>query len=499
MNGVQKEYVNFVKISKEIAYVQSAISLLEWDMETQMPPSASDARAQVIAHISQNILQKMMSKEYTYSLLALKEAIDYAELPNGQVGNVLQAITQYERMRAIPADLLLEITKTCASAHHVWARAKVTNDFNIFAPTLTRIVELARARGRILNPAHPYDACIQDFEPGMTSIEIEKIFTPLQVSLSDLVRRIQNSKIKINAHTHKFGATQDWQHQFCQKVATAIGFNFSRGRLDESAHPFSTCIHPDDLRITKTTNPNNVWEAVYSTIHEVGHAKYRSGLSTENFGLPAGSIFSSALDESQARLWEVMIGQGKPFSEFITKFACSPWFKKTNHEFYRSINAVCPGLRRVDSDEVTYNLHIILRFQIERELIEGRLEVKDIRDAWHELMREYLELDVLNDAYGVLQDVHWSAGLFGYFPSYTLGNIYAAEQYCKIQKDIPDCEKLISQGIYTHIDNWLQYNIWQYGSMYDASDIITWAIGKKPNAAIFIQYLEKKYGELYEL
>jgi carboxypeptidase Taq len=403
----------------------------------------------------------------------------------------------FRRQKKLPESFVRELAEVSSSAQTTWARAREKNDFKLFLPALRKIIELKQKEAKYVGfTDSPYDALLETYEPGMSTVEVSKILNDLKDFLVPFLATLTKTAQKKTAKTHGHFPI-DRQHAFNQSIAAKLGFDFGAGRLDKSTHPFTTNFHPNDVRITTRYREDDVLYSIPSTVHETGHALYEQGLMAEHFGTPLGESVSLGIHESQSRLWENMIGRSRPFWKhfypILQKEFPVPFRKLTFDEFYRTQNVVTPSFIRTEADEVTYNLHIILRFEIEKELIEGSIDPVDLPKIWNAKMKQYLGIDVPSDREGVLQDVHWSAGLFGYFPTYSLGNLYAAQLWYQMQKEIPNLQKSIAAGKFADIREWLRVKIHRQGKAYSATELIKKITGEYPNSRYFSDYLREKY------
>lgn len=488
----------------EIAYLGSAVAVLNWDRETNMPPKGSDARALSISHLSAVIHDKFIKIDEDELLTDLKKQLDADALPKEDAIIVRETWRSYERERKLPEDFVKELAETASKAQAVWVDARAKSDFKLFLPWLKKVIRLKKKEAEFVGYKHsPYDALLDYHEPSMTVQKTTDVLNELKNFLIPFAAKIKNSKIKIKTETIKGRFPIEKQVAFNKKIAEKIGFDFKSGRIDQSAHPFSISFHPSDARITTRYDEKNIMYSVGSTIHETGHALYEQGLPANHFGTPLAESVSYGIHESQSRLWENMIGKSlgfwRHFYPRLKKDFPAPFKNIPLQQFYESINCVRPSLIRTDADEATYNLHIILRFEIEKEIMENKIDVKDLPEIWNKKMKDYLGVIPPNDKMGVLQDVHWSMGGIGYFPTYSLGNLYAAQFYDKMSNDIADIDGQISLGRFDDIKNWLRKNIYSAGKTYTASELIKKVTGEEPNSRYFSDYLEKKYKKIYKI
>lgn len=499
MNKLDETYLAFVRMRREIAYLRSSQALLDWDMTTMMPRQGALGRGTATAAIAGVVHERSVAPAYQDALRLLKEADDLGFFRYPESKNIRHAYAELERDLKVPAELVRVLADACSVGYHDWTKAKEEKDFTIFRPSLERIVRLSREKGNLLDPACPYDGLIAEFEPGATSAWLESVLTPLRVFLTGFLGKVLASPHAPDPKLARFAATKEWQLAFCRRLAEDLGYGPAHGRLDESEHPFSDRIHPGDLRITTKVYGDHLLDAVYSTVHEVGHAFYEGGLPQDGFGLATGRYASFGLHEANSRLWEIMIGHGRPFISFLASLLGSHGIKTDAETLYRAKNAIKPGLRRLEADEVTYNLHICLRFELEREIFAGRLEVGDLPEAWNAKTLGSLGLKVTDDAVGCLQDGHWADGTFGYFPTYGLANLYDAQLYEGMSRDVAYLERGVSSGDFAPVRAWLSDKVWRHGATRDTLDIVERATGEKVSSLPFIQYIEKKYGEIYRL
>lgn len=486
----------------ELTHLSSATALLHWDLETYMPSEGGAVRGKTISILSALVHEKFTSPEFESLITELKGASDAGLLSEEESCVVREVWRDFSREKKLPKEFVEDLSQTTSDAHHVWADAKNKSDFTLFLPTLKKIISLKRRQADYYGyDRSPYDALLDGFEQDTTIQDIDPLFTELKNFLIPFIKQIGDAGEKTRDDLFNGDFDISKQRELCKDVLDQIGFSFAKGRLDEAAHPFTQGFHPSDVRITTRYDQHNVFYSLLSTIHEAGHAFYDMGLSEEHFGLPLGESLSLGIHESQSRLWENHIGRGRPFwmhmyPRLQTVFP-KPFADISFNDFYAHLNRVTPSFIRTESDEVTYNMHIIIRLEIEREIIEGSLEVESIPEVWNQKVKQYLGIDVPDDAHGCLQDVHWSGGMFGYFPTYSLGNLYAAQLYGAASRDILNLEEEISRGSFTHLREWLRTRVHVHGRRYAQDALIQKATGEKLNAQHFIDYITKKYSHLY--
>lgn len=471
--------------------------LLNWDQETQMPPRGVEQRAEQCAAVA----SARHALAVDPAVAEWVEALRGVDLGPEAAVNVAEAERMHRRATRLPATLEADLARVTARAQTVWQEARAANAFGDLAPVLGRVVALKREEAACL--AEPgvmgYDALLAEFEPGMTSAELASIFGRLRPGLTSLRTRIAGSGWRMP----KFqgGFAKGGQIALARRLGDVFGYDWDAGRLDLAAHPSSSGSN-GDVRITTRVDETDPRECLYSTIHELGHAVYEQGLDPAQAMLPAGLFASMGVHESQSRLFENQLGRSRAFCEWLV-LALGAQFGATGvdmpESLYAAVNAVETGFIRTDADEVHYNLHVMLRFDLERALIGGDLEVADLETAWNERFLADFGIPVPEPRLGVLQDVHWPAGLFGYFPTYTLGNIYAAELHVALREAIPDLDSLLARGDLRPMVRWLGEHVHRRGRLRAPRVLIAEAIGHEPNEAALLDYLERKYGALYTL
>ncbi|MCU0660197.1 MAG: carboxypeptidase M32 [Candidatus Pacebacteria bacterium] len=485
----------------EIAHLSSALALLHWDQEVHMPKKGGASRALVIAELTGLIHQKLVALDVDRVLTKLQLAVKKGTLKGKDKVIVLETARTFERERKLPEAFVRDMAETISKAQSVWATARAQNNFTLFRPWLEKIVALKRKEATYVGyRASPYDALLDAFEPDMTTQEAARILHDLKdflVSfLKELQSRPQAAKQRLSLKA-TFPIAE--QKKFNAVLASEIGFDLAAGVIEESTHPFTTNFHPHDVRFTTRYRTDDIIHAIGSTIHEAGHGLYEQGLPAEHFGTPLAEAVSLGVHESQSRMWENMIGKSKPFWRYfypkLKKQFPEAFGKITLEDFYHAINRVTPSLIRTEADEVTYNLHIIIRFEIEKELIEGSIAVRDVPLIWQSKVKEYLGISVKDDAHGALQDVHWSAGLFGYFPTYTFGNLYAAQFFAAMERELP-VTALLAKGTFGPVREWLRKHIHSHGKRYTAGALVKKVTGEPLNSRYFADYLKKKYRDI---
>ena len=476
--------------------LEAAAELLEWDQEVNMPDAATEARARQVATLS-TLAHQHFTDERTGGLLSgLKLSPD-----SWQASLVEVAREDFERERKIPAELVNALAEASGRAKAAWRQAREDDDFALFAPHLDSIVALCIEKAQAIGYRdHPYDALLDIYEPGMTTAQVRGLFDKLRNSLVPIVQTIAARPAPNDAYLFQTSDTQaQWDYGI--KILRAIGYDLSKGRQDKSAHPFSTSFSINDVRITTRLHANNLCSGLFSTLHEAGHGMYEQGVDAKLEGTLLARGTSLGMHESQSRLWENQIGRSLPFwrrfyPSLQTAFP-DVLRKVTLEQFYHGINKVTASPIRVESDEVTYNLHIMLRFEIEQLLIEKAVTVAELPDLWRAKMQQYLGIEPATDAEGVLQDIHWSLGAIGYFPTYALGNLMSAQIFACARQAIPDMNRQIAGGEFGQLGEWLRANIHHWGRRRKAGDLIKSLTGESLTAKPWLDYIRQKYGEIY--
>ena len=481
--------------------INAAAHVLEWDQETYMPSGAAEARAHQIATLRQLAHERFISEEMGDLLREAKEDLNGVEILDNDAALVRVTMKDFEKAQKLPGDLVAEMARTVSQAKQAWKEARETNTFTTFAPLLERLIALniqkADAYG---HDGTAYDALLDEYEPGMKTAEVEQIFSSLRDDLVPLVHKIKESAEPDNGFLFEhFDHQKQWD--FGIEVIKDFGYDFDRGRQDLSAHPFTTSFSITDVRLTTRIHEQYFPTGLFGTLHEAGHGLYEQGISLDLMRTPLAEGTSLGLHESQSRLWENLVGRSYGFwTHYYPKLqALFPerLSDKSLDTFYKAVNKVSPSLIRVEADEVTYNLHIMLRFQLENALIGGDLNVHDLPEAWNTLMQEYLGLTPGTDSDGVLQDIHWSLGVFGYFPTYALGNLMSTQLFNQIRNDVTDVEQQIASGHFGELLSWLRTHVHHYGRKLTASEILQRATGESLSSESWVAYVEEKYSAIY--
>jgi len=493
----------FKELEEKLSHYRSILALVQWDMETGAPKQGVPYMASAMGSLSTEVFRIMTSEEMGECLQVLTEETNKAEWDLRTSASLREAKRSYEQSKKIPEKLYSEFVVLTANAQSIWAEAKKTDNYSLYEPTLQRIIEINREFTQCYGyHEHPYDALLDLYEPGYTVGVLDPLFSNLKDRTLSLLQRIQASLNKPREDIFGQGFDKQKQKEFCYHLLPKLGFNLEAGVLGESAHPFATGISLRDVRIT-TRYIDDVRSSVLSVIHETGHALYEQGIDPELEGTFLRDGASMGIHESQSRFLENMVGRSREFWTSLypdlQKTFLGELQQVSLEDFYRSLNIVEPSLIRTEADELTYNLHIMIRYELEKAMIQGDINAKDLPEIWNSKMREYLGVVPPTNAEGVLQDIHWSFGEFGYFPSYTLGNLYSAQIYHVIQQQIPEFHQLLTQGNLLPIREWLREQIHQYGKTYTPGELIEKISGEKLNADYLIQYFEEKFSKVYQI
>jgi len=493
-------YNNYVEKVQKMADVGNSISLMSWDQETYMPKGGEALRSRQIATLA-GILHEMKTADDYGDIL--QQLSNDKSLDFKQKRNIEESLKSYKKAKKFTTDFVVKRARTSSECFQAWVKARKANDFSIYQPYLEKMVALKREETEILGyDDHPYTALLDQFEPGMTTTEVDELFADVKKELKGFVQQIFNAQqVEDNWLYKKYDTKVQWD--FGMDLLRDIGYDLHHGRQDVSAHPFTTGFGSHDIRVTTRLDENDFQEMCWGTLHEGGHALYEQGLPINEYGLPSGNAISLGIHESQSRLYENNLGRGidfwrKHYPKLQQLFPDN--LKDVSLEdFYKSFNMVKPSLIRTSADELTYHFHIMIRFEIEKALIEGSLEVADIPKVWNAKYKEYLNIDVPSDADGCLQDVHWSHGSFGYFPTYSIGSFYAAQFYQKACQSVAGLQQKIAEGSNSELLSWLRTNIHQYGMTYAANEICERATGERLNFKYFMDYAREKYAFIYGL
>ena len=502
MSSIQNQYEAYKNELSQVADYHGAIALLHWDNEVYAPSKSADFRAQQIATLSAAAHELATSAKLGNLLEELNANI--AQLTEQQAKNVKLSLKDYKDATKLSTDFVKKYAKAKAEAYQAWIAARKANDFKVFAPALKTVVTLLKEQTELLGyEEHPYNALLDQYEIGATVAQLDPLFKQIREELVTFAKELKEKGQATNADFLFKNYNKDKQWDLGIQLLKDMGFDFEAGRQDISVHPFTTNFSPLDVRVTTAIDENQPMSMIGSCIHEGGHALYEQGLPASHYGLPLANAVSLGIHESQSRLWENNIGLSLnywtyQYPKFQTLFPENLANVDLN-TFYAAINQVAPNLIRIQADELHYHLHILVRYEIEKALIEGSIEVEDLSQIWNTKYKEFLGVEVPNDLNGVLQDVHWCEGLMGYFPTYSLGSFYAAQFFHKACQDIPTLETEIANGDTSKLLAWLRENIHQYGRQYTPTELSIKATGEPLNVQYFIDYVKAKYRKIYKI
>lgn len=494
----------FKQLDEKITHLSNVSGLLDWDQKVMAPKKGRLFFSKSVGALETEIFKLKVSQE-------MKELLDEVSKP--EILDTLDKNTKaiirirkdyFEKYHKIPTELYHEYAILTSEANAAWEEARANNDFAHYLPYLEKMIKIKKEFAEYFGyEKHPYDALLDEYEPGLTVEMLDSVFPQLREASINLLNRIKKSPKKPSIEFLSKKYEKEKQKEFNRFMLPLLGFDLEAGRLDETVHPFAQTVNKGDVRITTRYLEENVLSALFGTIHEAGHGIYEQRVATELEGTVLSEGASFGIHESQSRFLENMVGRSKEFWNYfyphLQKYFPEQLSDITVDQFHGAVNYVEPSFIRVEADELTYNLHIMLRYEIEKALIENKIEVKDLPTFWNQKMEEYLGVVPETDSLGVLQDIHWSFGAFGYFPSYTLGNLYAAQILKKIKTDVPNFNNHLEEGNVEAIIGWLEENIHQYGSIYTPDELIKKVTGEELNASYLVEYLEEKYNHIYTL
>ncbi|WP_407926432.1 carboxypeptidase M32 [Aquibacillus kalidii] len=490
---------DFLELLKEQNAYKESLALIQWDLRTKIPKSGMEQRSEVIGILSQKLHNLSTSSEMKGFIDSLKGKTDNKIIQKA----VEECEEEYERNRKIPNDEYKEFIMTRSKSETVWQEAREKNDFSLLQPYLEKLVAFNKKFAEYWGyEKNIYDALLHMYEPGVTTELLDKVFSELRSSLTELVEKVNKSSVKPNPSLVKQHFPKDKQEKFSLEILKRMGYDFDAGRLDETIHPFAITLNQGDVRVTTRYDEDDFRMAIFGTIHEGGHALYEQNISKELSQTPLADGTSMGIHESQSLFWENFVARSEEFwgnhYDLFKSIAPESFQAVDLKDFYLAINEVKPSFIRIEADEMTYALHIMIRYELEKALINSEIEVKDLPELWNQKMEDYLGIRPNSDKEGVLQDIHWSAGDFGYFPSYALGYMYAAQFYHVMKKEF-DVDTVIKEGNFTEIKQWLTKNIHQYGKMKKPLEILNDVTDESLNPQYLVDYLTEKYSKLYNL
>jgi carboxypeptidase Taq len=495
----QQAYTELVRRAREEALLDSCAALLGWDEETYMPRSGAEHRAGQLALLAGLSHQRATDPEID-DLLAAVEASDLVrDQLSPEAVNVREWRRLYDRERRLPRGLVEELARITTLAQQQWAAARRAADFGPFRPWLEKVLALKRREAEALGGSTLYDPLLEEYEPGITGREVAALLEDLRRELRPLVDVLRDRGPRPEEAVLRRAYPVERQKAFAASAAAALGFDFQRGRLDVAVHPFCSSVGPDDCRLTSRYDENDFAEGFFTILHEAGHGLYEQGLDRDYRGMPLGEAASLGLHESQSRLWENHVSRSRAFWEHFFPLVREAFPQAlsdvTLDTFHRAINVVRPSLVRVRADEVTYNLHILIRFELEQALLSGDLPAADLPAAWSEAYRKYLEIVPPDDAVGCLQDGHWACGMIGYFPTYTLGNVFAAQLFARAAADLGDLDRAFAHGDFAALLQWLRQHVHRHGQRWPAATLIEHATGSRPHPGPLVESLRSRYAQ----
>lgn len=500
---MQHTYQNLVGKLEELGQLEQIMGILHWDQEVIMPTGGAQARGEQLASLA-GVIHEKMTDPAIGELLDQLESGASNDFDPYQQCNIRETRRVYDRETKVPTELVQELAELGSRGHHVWAKAREENKYSDFAPVLEQLIELKKQWAHHIQPDQPpYNVLMDVYERGLTMAQVDPIFDRLKTELVLLIRAIQESAYQPDTSFLKGEFPVEKQEALGRTISEALGFDFDKGRLDVSVHPFCGGADPTDVRITTRYGTDNFMESLFAVIHETGHAMYEQGRMERDRALPVSEALTTGIHESQSLFWERMISKQKAFCEHYLKL-----FQETFPDnlkdvglqaFFEAINVSRPSFIRVEADEVTYPMHIILRYEIEKGIFNGTHTVSDLPEVWNNKMQDYLGIRPRTDTEGVLQDVHWSSGGFGYFPSYTFGAMYACQFYNAFKRDAPGLEDWIRQGNFRAVKDWLNRNIHVKGKLLSTEALLQEVTGEALNPDHFMTYLKNKYRDIYRL
>ena len=488
----------------ELTDLSNATHLLEWDQQTMMPAQGAGGRAEALATLHRVSHEKFVSADTGRLLEAADSALDGASPDSDEASLVRVTRRRWDKARRVPTELAADQARAASLGQEAWVKARAESDFSLFAPYLERNLELARRYVECFDEFEcAYDALLDDYEPGMRTAEVSRLFAELKSELVPLIATLAELSDRVDASWLHDSAPVDEQRALVTEVVRKMGFDPTGWRIDTAVHPFATAFGSHDVRITTRWDETYFPVALFGAMHECGHGLYEAGIADSLQRTPLGHAESLGLHESQSRLWENMVGRGRPFSEVLAPLIAGrlggSFTDVRPEKLFRAVNRVQPSFIRVEADEATYGLHIVVRFELEQELIEGRVKVNELPEAWNARFKAYLGLDVPDDARGVLQDVHWSMGAIGYFPTYALGNLIAGQLWERAHLDVPDLDDQLRIGELQGLREWLREHVHRHGAKFSMPELLERVVGGPIAVGPFVAYLKRKLGEVYEV
>lgn len=491
-------YAAYKETTQKAADLNNASAVLGWDQEVYMPAKGFEVRGRQLATLASLAHEMLTSEAYGNQL---QELAGRGDLADDEKRNVELSLEDYNKNKKLSAAFVEAITQQTSASYNAWIQSRKENKFSIYAPELDKMIQLKKQQASMYGyESNPYDALLDEYEKGASVALLDRVFGDVKQQLPVLLDKIKTAQqVDDSFFLRNYPKQAQWD--FSMDVLRAMGYDFEAGRQDMSEHPFTTSFAPTDVRVTTRVDENNYSSLLWSSIHEGGHALYEQGLPIEQYGLPLGAAASLGIHESQSRLWENNVGRGKQFwHHFYPKL--QQYFPQQLNDisveaFYKGMNKVEPSLIRTEADEVTYHFHVMIRYEIEKGLMNGDLFTEDLPEAWNGLYNKYLGVSAQDDKTGVLQDVHWAHGSFGYFPTYSLGSFYAAQFYQQAVKEMPTLTDDIANGRLLGLREWLRGKVHQYGRRYTSEELCKQITGTGLDFKVFMQYAHEKYAGIY--
>jgi carboxypeptidase Taq len=499
-NTTKDLYNEYVEIAQRAADFNNAAAVLSWDQEVYMPKKGYSFRGRQLATLASQAHQTITSDAYGE---LLKKLSDKTELSETEQANVRLSLEDYEKNRKLSSEFVEKLTQQTSSSYNAWIEAREKNRYGLYAPELEKMIELKKQQAEMYGyTQHPYDALLDDYEKGASVAMLDPIFQMVKEQLPALLTQVTESEQVDDSFFHqRYPKQKQWD--FSMEVLKKMGYDLEAGRQDFAEHPFSISFAPSDVRVTTRVSEDNFTSLLWSSIHEGGHALYEQGLPEEQYGLPLGAAVSLSIHESQSRLWENCVGRGLRFWKYfypqLQGYFPEQLQNVSVEQFYKAVNKVQPSLIRTEADELTYHFHVMIRYEIEKGLLAKEINPKDLSQVWNEYYQKYLGISSDDEKKGVLQDVHWSHGSFGYFPTYSLGSFYAAQFFEQAEKDIPNLQSDIEQGKLDSLLRWLREKIHKHGRRYNSEELCRQITGRGLDFSSFMRYLEKKYSAIYSV
>lgn len=495
---MNNDYIKYKEHLQKIADISYSSAVLQWDQEVYMPASGAEFRARQLSTLS-GVIHELSTEKQLEDLLEKLNKDD--SLDSIEKRNIELSLKDFKNRKKYTTAFVQKMSLAVSDAFNAWQEAKQKNDFKIYLPKLDKILELKREEAELLGyKKHPYDAMLDQYEPRLTTDEVTVVFNEVKEKLTPFVQSIFDKPVPNDKFMFgEFDEQKQWDLGI--ELLEQMGYDFNAGRQDKSSHPFTIHFNPKDVRVTTRISKNDFNEMIWSTIHEGGHALYEQGMKDDQYGLPCGEAISLGIHESQSRLWENNVGRSLGYWK-------ANWSKVTSRfhqlkmvtvdDFYKAMNVVRPSLIRTNADELTYHFHIMIRFEMEKAMMEGKIKTAELPELWNSLYKQFLKINAPSDSEGILQDIHWSHGSIGYFPTYSLGSFYAAQFYHQANKEIKNLDAEIQSGNMKPLLAWLRENVHQHGKFYSAQELCEKLTGEKLNFSYFMSYAEKKYAEIYE-